>query len=226
MKTKPTPKTTTILGCGWTGKALQSHLEAEGHTVHCLSRDIADNRSRGYYDYDVLVIAIPPRGAYLTVLEETLGLLAVGTQVVLLSSVSYYDGKALVVEGEALVRRLWPDVVVLRLGGLMGVDRIAGKYTAGKMLPHDSRSNYVHREDVVGVIAAVIAQGMRDAVLDVVAPLQYPKSRIFAANARKFGFAQTGFDSLECKGKEISSRALELRLGYDFVYPDVLRFWD
>jgi len=145
---------------------------------------------------------------------------------VLLSSFSYYDGKALVVEGEALVRRLWLDVVVLRLGGLMGEDRIAGKYTAGKVLPHDSRSNYVHREDVVGVITAVIVQKVRAAVLDVVAPVQHPKSEIFAANAQKFGFAETRFDSLACRGKEISGRETEERLGYRFVYPDVLGFWD
>jgi len=215
----------SILGCGWIGKALQVYMEAQGYTVQCLSRDMDVNQEQGWYNCDVLVIAIPPRGEYLAVLEETLGLLAVGTQVVLLSSVSYYDGKALVVEGEALVRRLWSDAVVLRLGGLMGMDRIAGKYTAGKTLPHDSMSNYVHREDVVGVIAAVIVQEVRAAVLDVVAPVQYPKSEIFAANAEKFGFGQTVFDSLVCRGKEISSGRLEERLGYTFRYPDVDDFW-
>ena len=215
----------SILGCGWTGKALQQHLEAQGYTVQCLSRDIEANQAQGYYTCDTLVIAIPPRGEYLAVLDETLGRLEMGTQVVLLSSVSYYDGKALVVEGEDLVRRLWLDAVVLRLGGLMGVDRIAGKYTAGKTLPHDSMSNYVYREDVVGVIAAVIVQEVRAEVLDVVAPVQHPKSEIFAANAERFGFWQTVFDSLECRGKEISSRRLEERLGYTFHYPDVDDFW-
>ena len=204
---------------------MQHHLKAQGYTVQCLSRELDINQVQGGYDCDVLVIAIPPRGEYLAVLKETLGLLEVGTQVLLLSSVSYYDGKALVVEGEELMRRLWSDAVVLRLGGLMGMDRIAGKYTAGKRLPHDSMSNYVHREDVVGAIAAVIMQEIRAEVLDVVAPMQHPKSEIFAANAEKFGFERTAFDSLVCRGKVISSRGLEARLGYRFLYPDVTDFW-
>jgi len=218
-------KTISILGCGWVGKALWSHLEAQGHAVQCLSRDMDANREQGGYDCGVLVIAIPPRGEYLAVLEKTLGLLEAGTQVLLLSSVSYYDGKTLVVKGEDLVRKLWVDAVVLRLGGLMGVDRIAGKYTAGKRLPYDSMSHYVHREDVVGVIAEVIMQEVRAEVLDVVAPVQHPKSEIFAANAERFGFEKTVFDSLEYRGKEISSRGLEERLKYRFLYPDVNDFW-
>ena len=226
MNFSKSSKTISVLGCGWLGKALQYYLEEQGHRVQCLSRELDANKERGWYDCDVLVIAIPPRGEYLAVLKETLGLLKVGTQVVLLSSISYYDGKALVVEGEVLLRRLWSDAVILRLGGLMGVDRIAGKYTAGKRLPHDSMSNYVHRKDVVGVIAEVITQEVRAEVLDVVAPMQHPKSEIFTANAEKFGFERTLFDSLECRGKMISSKRLEERLKYRFFYPDVNGFWE
>jgi hypothetical protein len=225
MKTENNPKTLSILGCGWTGKVLQVHLQ-ERYQVHCLSRDMAANRAAGYYDCDVLVIAVPPRGEYLAVLEETLLLLPEGAQVILLSSISYYDGKELVVAGEELVRGLWSDAVVLRLGGLMGDDRIAGRYTAGKTLPYDSMSNYVHRADVVGVISVLIVQGVRAEVLDLVAPVQHPKSEIFAANATRFGFERTGFDSLELRGKRISAGAWVERLGYAFVYPDVYDFWD
>ena len=193
--------------------------------MQCLSRELDINQVQGWYDCDVLVIAIPPRGEYLAVLKETLGLLEVGTQVILLSSVSFYDGKPMVQAGERLVHRLRKDAVVLRLGGLMGYDRIAGKYTAGKTLPRDSMSRYVHRDDVIGVITAVIRQETRDTVLDVLAPVQYPKSQVFAANAQKFGFAGTGFGSAILRGKEILSREVEEALGYRFVYPDVLGFW-
>ena len=214
-----------ILGCGWVGGALKDSLEQERIEVWCIPKERCEDDRKRICTCRVLVIAIPPRGAYLATVEEVLASLRADAQVILLSSISFCDGKPMVQAGERLVYGLREDAVVLRLGGLMGYDRIAGKYTAGKTLPHDSMSNYVHREDVVGVIAAVIMQEVRAEVLDVVAPVQHPKSQIFAANAEKFGFEQTAFDSLACRGKVISSRGLQERLGYRFLYPDVNDFW-
>jgi len=214
-----------ILGCGWVGRALKSSLEQKRTEAWCIPKERCADDGERIHACRVLVIAIPPRGTYLTTLEEVLALLRTDTQVILLSSVSFYDGKPMVQVGERLVHRLRKDAVVLRLGGLMGYDRIAGKYTAGKTLPHDSMSQYVHRDDVVGVIMAVISQEVRGMILDVLAPAQYPKSQIFATNAKKFGFAGTAFDSPVLENKEISGREVEAVLGYCFAYPNVLEFW-
>jgi hypothetical protein len=215
-------KTISILGCGWVGKALQASLP---HDVHCLSRDSSVNTEAGMYDCDVLVIAIPPRDNYLEVLAETLSLVSAQTQVILLSSISFYDGKALVVEAETLLQKLDEDVVILRLGGLMGYDRIAGKYIAGKVLTSDSRTNYVHRDDVVGIIESIIKKDIRGEFFDVVAPLQSTKKVIFATNAGKFGFKKTEFLGGDVVGKELSPTKLYEHLGYVFKKPDVLEFW-
>ncbi len=214
-----------ILGCGWVGGALKASLEQESAGVWCIPKERCTDDRQRIRACRVLVIAIPPRGTYLATLEEVLASLRADAQVILLSSVSFYDDKPMVQAGERLVYRFRKDAVVLRLGGLMGYDRIAGKYTAGKTLPRDSMSRYVHRDDVIGVITAVIRQETRDTVLDVLAPVQYPKSQVFAANAQKFGFAGTGFGSAILRGKEILSREVEEALGYRFVYPDVLGFW-
>jgi hypothetical protein len=216
----------SILGCGWLGETLREQLDSEGYAVQCLGRDVGENRRRGYYHCDTLVIAIPPRENYLEVLGETLSCLDRATQVILLSSISCYDGKEMVVAGEWLVCGMREDAVVLRLGGLMGYDRIAGRYTAGRRLSHDSMSNYIHRDDAVGVIKQVIVQGVRGEVLDVVAPVQHRKSRIFESNAQRFGFEKTQFDTDRLLGKVISSQPLEERLGYEFVHADVYGFWD
>ena len=215
-------KTISILGCGWVGKALQASLP---HDVHCLSRDSSANTEAGMYDCDVLVIVIPPRDNYLEVLAETLSLVSAQTQVILLSSISFYDGKALVVEAETLLQKLDENVVILRLGGLMGYDRIAGKYTAGKVLTSDSRTNYVHRDDVVGIIESIIEQDIRGEFFDVVAPLQSTKKVIFATNAGKFGFKETEFLGGDVVGKELIPTKLYEHLGYVFKKPDVLEFW-
>jgi len=215
-------KKVSILGCGWVGKALQSSLP---HTVHCLSRDRSANSAVQLYDCDVLIIAIPPRDNYLEVLEQTLSHISSQTQVIFLSSISFYDGKALVVEAETLLQKLDEDVVILRLGGLMGYDRIAGKYTAGKVLTSDSRTNYIHRDDVVGIIESIIEQDVRGEFFDVVAPTQSTKKVIFSQNAKKFRFKETEFLGGDEVGKELSPTKVCEVLDYIFKKPDVLAFW-
>ena len=63
------------------------------YEIHYLSKDIETNINPKRYRCDVLVIAITPRGEYL---ENS-------TQTILLSSISFYDGKPLVIEAEVLV---------------------------------------------------------------------------------------------------------------------------
>lgn len=212
----------SILGCGWIGKRLQETLLGD---VSCLSRDIQDNVQQGYYACDVFIIAIPPRGDYLEVLEASMVKLSEKTQVILLSSISFYDGKNSVIEAETIVQKMKPDVVVLRLGGLMGYDRIAGKYTAGKVLTANSGTNYVHRDDVLGVVESIISNEVRAEVFDVVAPIQTTKKTIFTQNAKKFGFEETIFLEAEEPSKVLSPTKLCKILGYNFKKPDVLRFW-
>jgi len=221
-------KQISILGCGWTGSALKDSLQSHGHTVHCLSYDIGMNTLARLYDVDVIVIAIPPSTeAYLDVLYDTLFSLEEErhTQILFLSSISFYDGKATVVEAERFMQSMVDDVTILRLGGLMGYDRIAGKYTAGKVLTSDSRTNYVHRDDVVGIIESMIEQDTRAEVFDVVAPIQSTKKTIFSQNAKKFGFKETTFLGGDEVGKELSPTKLCEVLDYVFKKPDVSQFW-
>ena len=221
----PKMKKVSILGCGWVGKALVDTIDTNKYETFCLSRDIEENCIRGGYSCDVLIIAIPPRDNYLEVLRETLGRIESTTQVILLSSISYYDGKSLVIEAESLVQHMHEGAVILRLGGLMGYDRIAGKYTAGKVLTSDARTNYVHRDDVVGIIESIIGQDVRDEIFDVVAPLQCTKKEIFSKNAETFGFEKTEFLSGDEVGKVLAPTKLCEYLGYTFLKKDVKAFW-
>ncbi len=210
-----------ILGCGWLGKALQEKLDTNKYNTRCLARDMKQNN----YNCDTLVIAIPPRENYLAVLEYTLTQITKPTQVILLSSISYYDNKALVVEGEGLIKRLCRHSVILRLGGLMGYDRVAGKYTAGKTLAFDGGTNYVHRDDVVGIIERVIFKNITSEVFDVVAPIQSTKKQIFKQNAKVYGFEETRFLNVYKEGKILNSNKLCDTLDYVFKYEDVQKFW-
>lgn len=218
-------KKVSILGCGWIGKALKEALDSD-YEVACLSRDIAYNHKHKMYACDTLVIAIPPRANYLEVLKETLKKIAVDTQVIFLSSISFYDCKDMVVEGERLALSMHKGIVILRLGGLMGYDRIAGKYTAGRTMANDGRTNYVHRDDVVDIIHTIIKMKIRDEVFDVVAPIQATKKVIFDQNAKRFGFEKTTFLNEDNEGKRLNPSKLIKILDYQFLQEDVKGFWD
>lgn len=210
----------SILGCGWVGKALQKKL-SNTYQIYCLSRDIKANEDANMYDCDTLVIAIPPRDNYIEVLSKTLEKIDKSTQIILLSSTSFYKGKELVIKAEELLE----NHLILRLGGLMGYDRIAGKYTSGKIKEHDSFVNYIHRDDVVNIIKRCIELELTKEVFDVVSPLHPSQSEIYNQNTKRFGWEETHFNSSEVLGEVISSEKLINNLDYKFLKPNPMEFW-
>jgi nucleoside-diphosphate-sugar epimerase len=218
-------QTVSILGCGWLGGALSRTL-APSYDVRCLGRDLHADAYAGGYACDTLVIGIPPREGHLKTIRIALDLIDPTTQVILLSSTAFYEDKPAIVHAEERLRSLRPDGVILRLGGLMGYDRIAGRYTAGTTLPYDTMSRYIHRDDAVGIIAKIIEHDIRSVTWDALAPIQHPKSALFAHNARRFGFEPTRFEKHTLEERiPVNPHALIEALEYRFVYPDVMGFW-
>jgi len=221
-------KKISILGCGWVGNALKVKLESIGDEVYCLSRDVKMNTFLGFYACDTLIIAIPPSDRYLDVIDDVYFYMflnkAFNPQVILLSSISFYDDKKIIIGAEKLAKLKNSDTVILRLGGLMGYDRIAGKYTAGKTI-ENTPTNYVHRDDVVGIIESIIEKRVKNKTFNVVAPIQSTKKEIYIQNASSFGFEKTSFKGLSNKTKSLSSEILCKVLGYEFVKKDVKNFW-
>jgi nucleoside-diphosphate-sugar epimerase len=186
-------------------------------------------RKKEFYETNTLIISLPPRENYLENLKEIVSQIKSDTQLILLSSTSVYpqtEGVVverdtdsiimpnLMLEAERLLKFFFPSVLILRLGGLMGYGRVAGKYTASKSVVYDSPVNYVHRDDVVNVIIDCIEKEMRENTLNVVAPIGESKKEIYDFNALKYGFEKTHFKSLELKGKRVSSK----KLNYLFRY--------
>jgi len=221
-------KKIAILGCGWVGNALREKLELAGDEVNCLSRDVNMDTLVGFYACDALIIAVSPSDEYLDVIEDAYFSVslneALDTQVIFLSSTSFYDGKKIIIEAEELAKIKDPDTVILRLGGLMGYERIAGKYTAGKTV-EDGSTNYVHRDDVVGIIKRVIEKRVKNKIFNVVAPIQTTKKEIYTQNSKQFGFKETHFSENSSRNKSLSSDILCDVLGYEFTKKDVREFW-
>ena len=130
---------------------------------------------------------------------------------------------------ERVLRQTGPlDTTVLRVGGLMGYDRIPGKYFAGKEGLNNGNSpvNFVHRDDVIGVIEQVIAQEKWNRVFNVVAP-EHPKRKdLYPKTAFKYGFEAPSFDySNPAPYKIVNTEKLSKELKYVFKYPDPYTFY-
>jgi len=221
-------KKIAILGCGWVGNTLKTKMEEQGHEVNCLCRDINMDSLVGFYNCDALIIAVPPSDEYLDVIEDVYFSVslneAINTQMILLSSLSFYDNDKLIADAEELAKIKDENTVILRLGELMGYDRIAGENTAGKMI-NDSTTNYVHRDDVIGVIETIIYKNFRNKIFNVVAPIQSTKKEIFIQNSKKFNFKEPSFSNIIDKNNSYSSDILCDVLGYKFQKENVQDFW-
>ena len=119
------------------------------------------------------------------------------------------------------------QTTILRCGGLMGYSRIPGRYVAGKkgLTTGNIPVNYVHRDDVIGVVAEVMQQGAWNTLLNVVAPLHPTRKEVYLQNAALCGLVPAQFTEAGPQPfKVISSQRLSNELNYSLLYPDPLRF--
>ena len=139
------------------------------------------------FDSEILVVTLPPRSrqgdgeAYLQQLASLRDLVANSAvkQVIFISSTGIYPNEnkavpyteeeeisestssnAILYRAEALMGTSPTyDLTVLRMGGLMGEDRIPGAYFAGKeQVVGHTRVNFIHQVDAAGMIASVTLQ--------------------------------------------------------------------
>lgn len=117
------------------------------------------------------------------------------------------------------------DLTIVRAAGLYGPDRNPGRFLAGKEgLEEGGRPvNFVHRDDVIGVLRAVLAQDAFGEVFNACADRHPARRAFFREKARALGLASPTFADDE-KGafKIVSNEKVKRRLGYRFRHPDPL----
>ncbi len=140
-----------------------------------------------------------------------------------------YSTAPALVEAEQLVQALAPAraVTILRCGGLMGYDRIPGKYVAGRTVDSGAVPvNYLHRDDAVGIITNLIA-GPKPGVYNAVAPEHPTREAIYRKSCADFGYVLPTFvtPAEPVPYKIISPEKLIQETGYEFAYPNPLDFF-
>jgi nucleoside-diphosphate-sugar epimerase len=206
------------------------------------------------FESEILVVTLPPRSrqgdgeAYLQQLASLRDLIT-GTevkQVLFISSTGIYPNENKVVPyteeevsestaGNAILYRAEVlmgtssryDLTVLRMGGLMGEDRIPGTYFSGReQVVGHTRVNFIHQTDAARMIAWVINQGLWNQTFNGVAPEHPLRREVYQHNASALGIPlpasfQEATD--EEVGRLISSEKIVFT-GFTFEYPDPLTF--
>lgn len=119
------------------------------------------------------------------------------------------------------------DLTVIRYGGLLGVDRIPGRYFSGKEnVTGDTPVNYIHRDDAIALAEWVIENGLWNKTYNGVAPLHPLRKDIYERNAAELGFAPPESYASKDTGdwKEVSAEKI-ISTGFIFKLPDPLEFW-
>jgi nucleoside-diphosphate-sugar epimerase len=211
--------------------------------------------ANAFFDTDVVVIAVPPRmsknepGTYPAQMQMVADAIRNSPvkEIIFVSSTGIYPDLNRIMEesdvdmpeksalpdmvtAEDIIASLRPDrtVAILRMSGLLGYNRIPGKYVRGKkeMETGNIPVNYIHRDDAVGVIIAVLEQGVVNDTFNIVTPLHPVRRDVYERSCATFGWEAPTFREPETMPdyKVISGDKFEKMYHYNFKYPDPLNF--
>ncbi|KAA5547978.1 SDR family oxidoreductase [Adhaeribacter rhizoryzae] len=206
-----------------------------------------------FLETDILIISFPPglrAGNGVKYLEQIVILnqhlrTAAVQKILFISSTSVYpDLKRVVTETEDL-RPYLPDnillqaenlltssenkkVSILRMGGLVGGTRQAGRFLAGKQnIPNpEAPVNLIHQEDCVGIISAIIEKNKWGEIFNGCADEHPSRMSFYTAAAQKLNLPAPHFaPASPADGfKIISNEKVKNLLSYVFKHPDPMLF--
>jgi len=226
-----------------TTRSHQKQIELTAKGYHCLAIqfDEMDNLQKTYWDelnlLDCIIITIPfsKRENMDTLTHRFKNICAFikgyDKQLFLMSSIGIYPEKDLYIDEntiledelnptilniEKLMKSTFPQLNILRLGGLMGGSRVFSNYD---VTPTQQVVNHVHFEDICLIIEKMILKKSKSTTYNVVAPLHPTKKEII-------DYQKGGKISLDIEkfGRKISSNLLQKELDYEFLHPDPRTF--
>lgn len=228
----------------------------DGYLLHLNPETGLDAGVAGrFFDADTMIIAIPPRmsqnvagnySAQMRMVADALRQSPV-REVIFVSSTGVYrdlgqtahendvqepsdSAQPEMVAAENAIAALRPEktVTILRMSGLLGYNRIPGKYVKGQkdMTTGDIPVNYIHRDDAAAIILAIIRQGIQNETFNITAPFHPRRSEVYLDSCAQFGWDAPTFKIPEQQPafKLISGDKFSKHYQYEFKYPDPLQF--
>ncbi|MDZ7614085.1 MAG: hypothetical protein U5K51_10645 [Flavobacteriaceae bacterium] len=120
---------------------------------------------------------------------------------------------------EMVLAEKLPDINILRLGGLMGKERMFYRYY--KESGRNEVVNHIHYIDICKVIEKMILLELKGKIYNVVAPLHPTKGEVYAHQTNS---STVPGISDKTENRIISSDKMIRELAYSFMYPDPKTF--
>ncbi|WP_435275640.1 NAD-dependent epimerase/dehydratase family protein [Psychrobium sp. nBUS_13] len=200
--------------------------------------------------FDVMIITIPPKRGlgydYLTELTQLhhLAISLAIPHVLFTSSTSVWgNNKNIVIESSPMqpttesaktmvaFEQLIHDApeylaTTIKLSGLIGCDRHPGRFLAEKtdVANPDAPVNLVVKEDVIGIISAVIQQDIWQQSLIACAPSHPSRHNFYTAAAAHLGLTPPTFTPETLLNKTIDATHTSQLLKYQYQHPDLLQW--
>lgn len=119
------------------------------------------------------------------------------------------------------------EVTIVRLAGLVGGGRKAGRFLAGRKGVANGQAsvNLVHRKDCIAVIMRIIEGEHWGALYNCCSDEHPTREQFYLHQAKTQGFEPPEFlQGGELHYKKVSNQKLKKELNYTFQYPDPMQF--
>lgn len=243
----------TVIGSTTTAEK-QSRLVTQGIDAIHFSL-VPFPQGRGFqklFTSEVLVINIPPRSRstdgkmYLEQLKFLRSMVDQSSiqKVIFVSSTGVYPdqnreeiyteeeeltehttGNITLFKGESVFNN-FNKVTIVRFGGLLGDDRVPGKYVAGRENVNGNSSvNYIYRNDAASMLAWIIEMELWNETFNGVAPMHPLRKNVYERNAVDLELDPPKSYSKVIEGRDrLVSGEKILNTGFTFLNPDPLEF--
>lgn len=199
------------------------------------------NSLEEFLNCDVLFIALPPKDEnYLEILKRIYKNVQAKVQIIFISSTSIYpqkdfefkedffiqdDKKSLVNQAEKIVKNR--TNIIFRCAGLMGENRVPGKYFSNKVVKnYNAKVNYVHKDDVIKAVKFVMKKKI-EGIYNLCSASHPSKKEIYLKNAKEFDFKKPIFD-FKIQENELLNRIINSKKlceeGFIYTYINPLDF--
>jgi nucleoside-diphosphate-sugar epimerase len=111
------------------------------------------------------------------------------------------------------------NTTILRFGGLVGNERHPAKFLSGKTHVSDPEApvNLIHKTDAIGIIMAILKNGLWNVVLNAAYPAHPNKKDYYIEQCERKNLTPPSFNGVEkSKGKIIESKLVVQLLSYTF----------